>query len=277
MKTLAELLKQHHDRIGEYLYIGYLRWDDLIARVGRQEQKASHGLTDEQVWTFLVASGYAAAGEQGVAMLTEAMTDSNQKDPASSRIWLEVLPVSPRKKEGETHVDLALGTIAIRAGTESGIELHDAESPWVCFCEAKWYSDISTGVSYDIHRNQLARVVENAVCFQRAGAYLEHAYVTLLTPEVFRRASLKSRLYQYLFKEYNEDRVRLTGDLAACALEKTEQPDWTYPSDVAKRAATLSLQWCSYDELFERMPDSQMAASLYQFWRLHGDYQGRPS
>jgi len=59
------------------------------------------------------------------------------------------------------------------------------------------YSDISISVTYDIHRNQLARVIENALCFQGSGKYAEKIHVTLVTPSIFRNAPLKSRLYQY--------------------------------------------------------------------------------
>ena len=94
------------------------------------------------------------AREQGVTMLTRALTGSNQREPPNPKIWFEVLPIPPRKREGQTHLDLALGTIAKREGTESGIELDDVESPWICFCEMKWHSDISYRVTHDIHRNQ---------------------------------------------------------------------------------------------------------------------------
>lgn len=51
---------------------------------------------------------------------------------------------------------------------------------WVCFCEMKWYSDLSTKVTHDLHRNQLAHVIENAVAF--ASAPLDQVHVVLVTP-----------------------------------------------------------------------------------------------
>ena len=154
MNSLAEILMKYHDEIAKYLYIGYARWDGLIDRIKREEQTSSRDFADEQIWTFLVACGYAILGEQGIARLTKILTGSNQKPAANPRIWFEVLPIPPRIKEGETHLDLALGIIALREGTESGIELDEVESPWICFCEMKWYSDISTSVTYDIHRDR---------------------------------------------------------------------------------------------------------------------------
>ena len=275
MSSLAQGLRAHRDEITGYLYIGYAVWDDLVARVERQEGKDSGDYDDEQVWTFLVGCGYAMAGEDGVARLTEALTGSNQKSPANPKIWFEVLPVSPRKREGETHLDLALGTIAVREGTGAGIKLDDVGSPWVCFCEMKWYSDISVRVTCDVHRNQLARVTENALCFQASGKYAEKVYVTPVTPATFRNARLKSRLYQYKFEEYNANPASLMADLEACILAKNEQVGWSYPPDLAQRVASLSLRWVTYDELFQNLPGSPIAAELTKFWRQYGDYQGR--
>jgi len=275
MNPLAEILKNYHDKITKYLYIGYAQWDNLINRIERQEQTPSHGFADEQVWTFLIGCGYAIAGEQGIAILTRTLTGSDQKEPTNPKIWFEVLPIPPRKREGETHLDLAIGTITGREGTESGIELDNAESPWICFCEMKWYSDISIGVTRDIHRNQLARVIENALCFQKSGKYAEKVYVTLVTPSLFCNTLLKSRLYQYKFEEYNTNRTCLIKDLNASVLEEKSQPDWFFPSDLTQRAVNLSLRWATYDELFKNLPDSAVVTELKNFWRQHGNYQGR--
>lgn len=276
MNSLAEILMKYHDEIIKYLYIGDAGWDKMIDRIERQERSSSHDFADEQIWTFLVGCGYAMAREQGVAMLTRTLTGSNQREPTNPKIWFEVLPIPPRKGEGKTHLDLALGTIARREGTESGIELDDVESPWICFCEMKWHSDISSRVTHDVHRNQLARVIENALCFQRTGRYAEKVYVTLVTPLLYCNASLKSRLYQYKFEEYNTNRTCLIDDLNACVLEKRDQPDWSFPSNSNRRVMSLLLRWATYDELLKNLPESVIVTRLKNFWRQHGNYQGRP-
>jgi hypothetical protein len=265
MNSLAEVLMNHHDKITTYLYIGYARWDDLISRVERQERKPSDDFADEQIWTFLVGCGYAIAGEDGVARLTKTLTGSNYKALTNPRIWFEVLPIPPRKREGETHLDLALGTIAGRNGTESGIELENVESAWICFCEMKWYSDISYNVSYDQHRNQLIRVVENALCFQNRGKFAEKIHVVLVTPKIFQQASTKSRLYQYKHSEYYSNPSRIKGDLDVCQLDKNYREDWNYPSDIQDRISKLSLGWISYESLFESMPISGVSDELKRF------------
>jgi len=276
MSSLAEALKVHRDEIGRYLYVGYAIWDDLIARAKREEAKPPGDCPDEQLWTFLVGCGYAIAAEVGVASLTESLTGSRQAVPRNPKVWFEVLPVNTRRKEGEAHLDSALGTIAVREGTGAGIKLDDVESPWVCFCEMKWYADIAVSVAYDVHRNQLARVIESALCFQDCGRYADQVYVALVTPASFRAARLKSRLYQYKFEEYNANPASLMADLEACILAKNEQVGWSYPPDLAQRVASLSLRWATYDELFENLPHSAIAAELKDFWSQHGRYQGRP-
>lgn len=265
MNSLAEVLMNHHDEITKYLYIGYARWDDLISRVERQERKPSDDFADEQIWTFLVGCGYAIGGEDGVARLTKSLTSSNYKVPTNPRIWFEVLPIPPRKGEGETHLDLALGTIARRNGTESGIELENVESSWICFCEMKWYSDISYNVSYDQHRNQLVRVVENALCFQNRGKFAEKIHVVLVTPKIFQEASTKSRLYQYKYGEYYSDPSRIRGDLDVCQLDRNDRVNWNYPSDIQDRISKLSLGWISYEALFKGMPMSGISDELKRF------------
>jgi hypothetical protein len=282
MGALGEALTTHKAAITDYLHVGYAVWDDLIARVQRQGAKPPGDCVDEQLWTFLVGCGYAIARKRGVTDLTRLLTGSEHRSRTKPNIWFEVLPTPPRKKEGETHVDLALGTSALRDGTGSGIRLDEVKAPWVCFCEMKWYADISCRVTYDLHRNQLARVIENALCFQTCGRYAEKVYVTLVTPAAFRDAAPKCRLYQYKFEEYNKpDRAPLIADLKACALTKSgppKQPDWFFPRDLAERAKSLlSLRWVTYDELFDEknLPDSAIVGQLLDFWAKYGNYQGR--
>jgi len=278
MGPLAEALTVRNDKaaITSYLHVGYAVWDDLIARVRRQEEKRSGGCVDEQLWTFLLGCGYAIGRKKGVTKLTRLLTGSEYRAPTKPKIWFEVLPTPSRRRQGETHLDLALGTIAVRPGTESGIKLDNVESPWVSFCEMKWYSDISCSVTHDVHRNQLARVIEDALCFQASGRYADKVHVTLVTPAAFRNVPLKSRLYRYKFEEYNANRASLRKDLNACVLPKNKQADWSYPRDLARRVADLSLRWVTYDELFESLPGSPIAEELANFWRQRGNYQGRP-
>jgi hypothetical protein len=267
MSRLAELLDTRRDAIRKYLYVGYAKWGNLINRIAEQEMRPVYDFADEQVWTFLVGCGYAMAREEGIRILTRALTGSDQT-PSASKLWFEVLPVPPRRGEGNTHIDLALGTIANRDKTKSGIELDNIEPSWVCFCEMKWYSDITMSVSHDIYRNQLARVIENALCFQGSGKYAEKVYVTLVTPSVFQNPCAKSRLYQYKFEEYDASPTHLMNDLRAYGLKENQQSNWSYPSNLKQQIDSLSLRWVNYDDLFEQhLPTSDISSELYMFWK----------
>ena len=251
-----------------------MNWDEILSGLGREEQSPQVCI-DEQIWTFLVACGYAITGYQGVAKLSNLLTRQTKNLDENSKIWLEVLPAAPRKKEGKSHIDLAIGTIVLRQGTKSGIELDVSEKSWACFCEMKWYSDASDRVTYDINRNQLARVIETAICFQKAGIYAQEVYVDLVTPELFISPLCKSRLYQYKFNEYQSNSSTLLYDLEQCILEINKQPEWVYPENMAQRIRSLNLIWCSFDELFRNLPESAIAAQIKAFWIKHGEYQGR--
>lgn len=273
MCSLAEALRNHHDEITKYLYIGYAQWNKLVGRVERQGRKPSDDFADEQIWTFLVGCGYAIAGQDGVARLTKVLTDSNCEAPTDLKIWFEVLPIPPREEEGETHLDLALGTIVRRKGTKSGIELGSVESSWICFCEMKWYYDISHSVSYDQHRNQLVRVIENALCFQNRGKFAEKIHVVLVTPKIFQQASTRSRLYQYKYSEYYSDPSRIERDLDVCQLDKNTRVDWNYP-EIQDRISKLSLGWVTYEALFESMPMSDISDKV-EFFVAENNQSGR--
>jgi hypothetical protein len=275
MDSLMEMLWRRKSHIAKYLCIPHRQWARVISRIECQEAVVLADFPDEQVWTLLLACGYAMAGTPGVAALARQLTECDPRAEADAKIWFEGLPVPPRYKEGVTHVDLALGTIVRRESTESGIALDAAEGAWICFCEMKWYSDVQPTVTNDMQRNQLARVIENALCFQGAGQYAEAVHVTLVTPAVFRDGAVRSRLYQYKFDEYRRDGNSILKDLDACPLEHRNRGDWVYPRDMAQRVRNLSLHWATYDHLFENLPDSPLTADLAIFWGQYGNYQGR--
>lgn len=175
-------------------------------------------------------------------------------------IWFEVQPRSPRSKEGNTRVDLALGGIRRRPGTESGIEYDPALASWVVLCECKWYSDINIKVSYDKHRNQLLRVIENAVFFQSSGTHPERVHVAMITPASFKSRAIKSRLYQYKFEEYKLDQKRIVEELGACCLVQSK----SYP-DLARALSTLELHWVTYQDLLRSAPESAIRSHLHKF------------
>ena len=269
MQSLADLLEKNCCEITKRLYLSEGRWCDLLKRVCSYKE-AERLCKDEEVWTFLAACGYAIDCK-GVEKLTKILTGLDLTQPKDAKIWIEALPFPPREEEGNTNLDLALGTITCRDGTTGGIKLGPQSPSWICFCEMKWYSDISTRVRYDIHRNQLARVIENALYFNDGDRYSDCVYVALVTPKAFKNREVNSRLYQYKFAEYEADRGHIVKDLEACVLKKREHAI----SKVADRVGKLTLRWPTYDEIFANIPDSTISERLKEFWRERGSYQGR--
>ena len=282
MKTLSELLQENCIQIRQRLFLTNQRWQQLICKTKQESSKlnASSGVcNDEQVWTFLMACGYAISDIEGIEKLTQILTGSSMHQPSDAKIWIEAQPYPSRKDEGNTSLDLALGTISTREETEGGIKLKNHSSSWVCFCEMKWSSDISYTVTHDLHRNQLARVIENSIFFsnragcrdQRNARYPNRVYVTLVTPKVFKDANVKSRLYQYKFEDYRVDSTNLLNDLESCVLEMRDRS-----ADLAKQLERLScLCWSTYDEIFAQIPASAICEELQNFWEKCGIYQGK--
>jgi hypothetical protein len=256
---LSDAIRENESQLRPRLFLGKVRWDDLIQRVERAELAHLASCVDEQVWTFLLACAYAAA-EDGPLALARALTG---RVVGADRIWLEVLPTLTRRREGYTNVDLALGTIARRAGKYGGIELGSARHNEVVFCEFKWFSDISTTVSNDQHRNQLARVIESALMFRSpSGVFAPRVDVVLVTPKVFRDCRAPSRLYRYKWEDYSrEDRTALVTDLEECCM----QPVGDLPS-VSTRLGALALKWTAYEELAFTVPPSPLRGAFAQFY-----------
>ena len=270
MQPLSDLLQENVAEIAERLYLGYVRWNNLVKKLDRWERQPGTVFNDEQVWTFLAACGYAIGGADGLAGLTRVLTGTDLPQPEEPKVWMEVLPLPPRQSEGNTHVDLALGAVSRRWNTKSGIELCKGSTLWICFCEMKWASDISSEVKHDSNRNQLARLIENALCFQGNGGLADDIYVALVTPEIWKDEEQNHREYQSKFWEYRSDNARLLQDLDSCVLGESTRPDWRYPADMMERINRLKLRWPTYEELFAGIPDSQISEGIKQFREQYG-------
>jgi hypothetical protein len=259
---LVTLLTERRAELSQRLHLGRAHWDELVTRIGEIEADPTKHCDDEQLWTCLLACAYASI-DRGPSLLAQALAEG----PVSSRcIWFEVLPVSPRENEGQTNLDLALGDISLRRPTRSGIELSQTPDPTIVFCEFKWFSDIAGKVSFDEHRNQLARVIENALMFRsRDGDFAKVAYVALVTPAVFKERRAPSRLYWYKWHEYaRDDSTALLTDLEDCCLS----PSAGLPS-VRDRLSSLRLTWRTYEDLVFGAPDSPVRDAVRQFYEKH--------
>ena len=249
------------------LKLGWVNKPALIERV-RNIEKSNAPIKDEQVLTYLCVYGYAIhdGGPQRLARLLL------EDDRASyvGQIWFEFLPSSPRENEGKTHADLILGHVRGRDETDSGIEFAKPGSgdSWVAIIEAKLLSDISCHVTHDPLRNQLLRVIENALTFQDSSREMpDTAHVVLLTPELFVQHP-RTRFYGCKFQEYRPDpsRVKVQAiqkDLRSVQLARSAtRPDWQYPDDIEQRLNALKLHWVTFESLVRGMSDSAFKSDL---------------
>jgi len=131
----------------------------------------------------------------------------------------------------------------------------------------KWHSDISYQVSHDPHRNQFARIIENAICLGGKEAAADEVHVTLVTPDLYKAAPTNSRLYQYKFSEYS-DWQKIFHDLKECELPKSRiSPD---DDEICRRLQRLKLHWVTYDDLFDALPSSALTGPIRLFWKEYG-------
>jgi hypothetical protein len=199
------------------LELGWVNRAKLHDTIRRIEESPAP-VEDEQALTYLCAYGYAIA-PNGPQTLARVLLQ-NCAVIYDGKIWFEFLPVAPRESEGETHFDLALGAVQKRSRTDSGLEFAPPTTrpSWIAAIEAKLLSDLSARVTYDVFRNQLLRVIENAVTLRDTTDNLpDSVHVVLLTPKVFKDHPL-TRFYGCKFQEYcpngtvNPDGSRVAAD-----------------------------------------------------------------
>lgn len=217
------------------------QWEELKTALSEGNVKKN-----EKLWNFLIGSilTHSEDREKFVRKFTDDLVSIGDEFD----VWYESQPIPPRERTGNTHFDLSFGGIKGRSGTASGIEYDlDGES-WVCFVEGKLFSDCSTRVRYDPLRNQLVRIIENLLCFQKEGEFPDRLYFTLLTPRLFRE-NKNSKLYGYKMHEYR-DEEKILEDIRSCRLEKRSREYWEYP-EIEERLKRLELGWITYEEILE--------------------------
>lgn len=212
---------------------------------------------NEKVWNFLIADILSNSMNRNYYI--KLFCNNSIKIESKIDIWYEAEPISPRKgkrgnSEGNTKLDLAFGNIKRRGKTDAGIEYNSKEkSSWLCFVEAKLFSDCSTLVSYDPLRNQIIRVIENLLCFQGGREFPQNLFFTLLTPRLF-RDNPKSRFYGYKIDEY-EDPKNIIKDIGLSPIPERRQRNWCYPDHLKDRTKLLKITWITYEEIFEKEYD----------------------
>ena len=224
---------------------------------------------DEQVLLSKIVEEYLK--ESKVEKLYELLTRGNSKiTPSNIKYGIEAQPLTHREKEGNTYLDLAMGSIKRRGSTESGIELDitNKEQDFV-FCEAKWKSDLSVGVSKCSIRNQLQRVIENALIF--AGENFKgNIFVTLITPELYKKhyeLGLNTRFYSCKYFEYKGNirgtflrELDLIKELGVIPFndEKIIEKKSKYREIVEKNLDKLILNWVTFEELLAEISNDTL-------------------
>lgn len=259
---------------------GWVNQAALFDRI-HQIEESNDPINDEQILTFLCIYGYAI-GSDGPQELARVFLEDENVDYSGS-IWFEFLPISPRQQEGETHLDIALGSLGRREGTLSGLTFDPTRSEsWISFVEAKLSSDISYDVANDPFRNQLLRVIENAATLQDNGhRFPNRAHVVLLTPALFANHP-RTRFYGCKFEEYSRE-ANPTGtdlieaDLNQLDLATTHRSDWQYPESIHDRLERLTLHWITFEDVIKGMPDSVFRNDLIELLRRPGGLVGPPN
>jgi hypothetical protein len=210
---------------------------------------------DERVWSYLVADMLCISNFRHSYL--RRFCDIDIPIEYVPDVWLESQPLSPRKghngnTEGNSVLDLAFGAIRQRGKTHSGIEFDPgAQTSWVCFVEAKIHADISASVRYDPNKNQIARVIENLLCFQTVGHFPDRLFFALITPRAAQQSHGGNKLYHQIMAKYRNSE-KVLRDINCSPFPRRNQPDWHYPESLSERLKRLSIKWITFEDIFEQ-------------------------
>jgi hypothetical protein len=140
-----------------------------------------------------------------------------------------------RERNPEANLEGATSVDAVIINIDNGFAL---------LIEAKVLSDVSTTVSFDAFRNQIARNVDVMLEDGQEPEWLtmrkaNHSLFALLTPRCF-QARPHSRLYGFLYEEYKGDPAALARDLPH--------------RDVHWPALARRLGWFTFEDVHETLP-----------------------
>lgn len=203
---------------------------------------------NEVVWTYLVAK--LAQNNHNVYKLITGFSPKHKHN-----IFLEGQPLTPyRNIEGNSYIDMALGSVELRAGTQSGIAYSAEAGSDVCFVEAKYLSDLSTKTEHSLLRNQMDRVIENLLNFESNGVYPKKVVFTILTPKIYKE-NPGARLYSYKFDEYarliKENKNELIKKIELISNKEEKRFEYSKEkSYLLNRLDSLELRWITYEEIF---------------------------
>jgi hypothetical protein len=225
-----------------------------ITKLFHDIEKKEIKKADEQLLLLKIVNEYQNDKE----LLYNLLTSESRND--NFEIGVEVQPLTHRKNEGNTNLDLALGSIKTRENTISGIELNkDKINQDFVFCEAKWKSDLSYGVTYCSIRNQLQRIIENALLFADKN-FKGKIFVILITPKSYKdffEMGINTRLYCYKYQEYKNN-IKNTFLKELDLIEKLEKILFFNKESkeiIKENLDKLFLNWVTFEELIEAIPN----------------------
>lgn len=217
---------------------------------------------DEQLLLFKIIEGYLKEidGEKKLYS-TLVLKNLLELENLNINVYQEAEPKTKRKKEGNTSLDLALGSIKKREYSEMGIEYDESIGGDFIFCEAKWESDISTKVTHCSIRNQLQRVIENALTFTNSNK-VKNIFVVLITPKEYKNNyenGIYSRLYAYKYDEYKKNKDTFFKEINEIKKRK-EIPfkELKYEKFMNKNIEKLVLNWVTIEELIKNIPNENI-------------------
>lgn len=218
-------------------------------------------IKDEALLVYKIVRAYSDANEE--KKLYELLTGVSHNNPF---LFLEAQPYSQRKHEGNSNLDLAMGSIKKREGTESGIQYDPKnQEKHFLFLEAKWDSDISVGVKYCTIRNQLQRVIDNALYFSFNPESIDKIYVVLLTPKKYKdcyEEKLNSRFYGYKYGEYSSDSSIILRELEMIKSDLPWKEGKNLDSLIQENIKKLTLNWVTFEELIEKISRNRIREEI---------------
>ena len=286
-KELSGIIEENKKKIKENLRIEDMGSepesliDEYVKKI-KSIEDTKDIIYDEKLWTFILAAGYAMSGPKGVSDLFCELTDCKTRETKTSLgICLEGRPQSPRKGEDRSHIDLAIGDFEKEDATKSGIKLieHNSSFRQFVFCEMKWYSDISVKTAKDKRRNQLTRIIESALIFNKDPIrHHENICVSFVAPALFMNSEAKSRLYRYKLDEYLTNGNGING---GAVLNDIKQEYGYQPRGGKEQKKLLNeninflkLKSLAYEDLIENMKD-EPKKYITSFMKIHVDEQLR--
>ena len=142
------------------------------------------------------------------------------------------------------------------------------------FIEAKYLSDISTSVTYDPWRDQIARTIDVGTYQAQLAEPKREFFFVLLTPRWDNEYEERSRLYWYRMRDYREHPELLRAKLPHRA--PTINPDCEYPIDFEVMARRIG--WAYWADVIS-LADREVKAghvhdlSTQEWQRVMEDFQ----